>query len=72
MTSFFDHVLAPEPDGLIQSIWIEAYVDAWVQLAPNRTRLEGANQALMSWQTMGHLNPFICAKKDLDASSTRR
>lgn len=71
MTSLLDHVLPPEPAGIMQSIWIEAYADAWVQLAPDRTRLEGANQGLMSWQTMGHMNPFVCARKDLDASSAR-
>lgn len=68
MTSIFDHVLPPEPDGVMQSIWIDAYTDAWVQLAPGRTRLEGANQALVSWQTMGHMNPFICARRTLDSS----
>ncbi len=72
MTSALDRVLPPEPDGIVQSLWIEAYADAWVALAQGRNRLEGANQGLMSWQTMGHLNPFICAKKDLDASSMRR
>ena len=71
MPTLFDQVLPPEPDGITQSIWIEAYADAWVRFAPNRTRLEGANQALVSWQTRGHMNPFICAKQDLDASSTR-
>lgn len=71
MTSLFDQILPPEPDGIIQSIWIEAYADAWVALAPDRSRLEGANQGLISWQTMGHMNPFVCAKKDLNGSSTR-
>ncbi|MES2191327.1 MAG: hypothetical protein V4454_14495 [Pseudomonadota bacterium] len=72
MTSIFDHMLAPEPDGVMPSIWMQACTEAWVKLALNRTRLEGVNQALMSWQTMGHINPFMRAGRTLDSSFLRQ